>query len=153
MRLRLLLGLIWLGACSCVETAGAVAETAAQRFSAAPTVLTIEQEENLANAGGSEFTECAVACPLMVVIPAGKSTIGSSEDEPGRTKERVLSTRCPSQKPLPLPSTRLRLFSGMPVWRLLRAPVSRTRGVGKHARHQCELGGRQTACGLAFAAH
>ena len=83
MRLHLL---IWLGACSCVETAGAVAETAAQRFSAAPTVLTIEQEENLVNAGGSEFTDCAVACPLMVVIPAGKSTIGSSEDEPGRTK-------------------------------------------------------------------
>lgn len=84
--LYLLLGLIWLGACGCVEAAGAVAETAVQPFSAAPTVLTIEQEKNLADTAGSEFRECAVACPLMVVIPAGKSTMGSSEDEAGRTK-------------------------------------------------------------------
>jgi formylglycine-generating enzyme required for sulfatase activity len=84
MRLHLLFGLIWLGAGSCIETTGAAAETAVQRFSAAPAVLTIEQEKNLA--AGSEFRECAVACPLMVVIPAGKSTIGSSEGEVGRTR-------------------------------------------------------------------
>ncbi|MCA6117327.1 formylglycine-generating enzyme family protein [Bradyrhizobium sp. WSM 1738] len=84
MRLHLLFGLIWLGAGSCVETTGAAAETAVQRFSAAPAVLTMEQEKNLA--AGSEFRECAVACPLMVVIPAGKSTMGSPEYEAGRTK-------------------------------------------------------------------
>ena len=86
MRLHLLLGLFWFGACSCVGTAGALAETAVQQFSAAPTVLTIEQEKTLGSAAGSEFKECAVACPLMVVIPPGKFTMGSSEDEAGRTK-------------------------------------------------------------------
>ena len=78
--LYFLLGLILLGACSGVG--GAVAERAA----AAPTVLTIEQEKNFANTAGSEFRECAVACPFMVIIAVGKSTMGSPEDEPGRTK-------------------------------------------------------------------
>jgi formylglycine-generating enzyme required for sulfatase activity len=79
----LLVRLILLEACSGVD--GAVAETAVP-FSAAPTVLTLEQEKNLANTAGSEFRECAVACPLMLTIPAGKSTMGSPEDEAGRTK-------------------------------------------------------------------
>ena len=78
-----LLRLILLGACSGVD--GAAAE-AAIPFSAAQTVLTIQQEKHLANAAGSEFRECAVACPLMVIIPTGKSTLGSPKDEVGRTK-------------------------------------------------------------------
>jgi formylglycine-generating enzyme required for sulfatase activity len=82
----LLFGLVWLGVLSFVDIASAAAETGVQRFSAEPTVLTMEQEKNLAETAGSEFKECAVACPLMVVIPAGKSTMGSSEDEVGRTK-------------------------------------------------------------------
>jgi formylglycine-generating enzyme required for sulfatase activity len=76
--------LLWVGAHTCVETTGAAAETM-QRLSAAPTVLTMEQEKGVAKTAGSEFKECAVACPLMVVIPAGKFTMGSSEDEMGRT--------------------------------------------------------------------
>ncbi|WP_197521076.1 formylglycine-generating enzyme family protein [Bradyrhizobium icense] len=81
--LYLLLGLILLEACGGVD--GAVAETVLP-ISAAPTVLTIEQEKNLASAAGSEFRECAVACPLMVIIPAGKSAMGSPEGDVGRTK-------------------------------------------------------------------
>ena len=67
-------GLLWLGAHTCVETLGAAA--GAPRLSAAPTVLTMEQEKSIAEVAGSEFTECAVACPLMVVVPAGKFTMG-----------------------------------------------------------------------------
>src|SRR6202048_147846 len=84
-------GLLWLGAHTCVETAAAAAETAMQRLSAAPTVLTTEQEKGAAETAVSEFKECAVACPSMVVIPAGKfsmgsSSMGSSEEEVGRTE-------------------------------------------------------------------
>lgn len=78
--LYLRLGLILLGACS--GAGGAVAE----RATAAPTVLSIEQEKNFAKTAGSEFRECAVACPFMVIIAVGKSTMGSPEDDPGRTK-------------------------------------------------------------------
>jgi formylglycine-generating enzyme required for sulfatase activity len=49
------------------------------------TVLTTEQEKTATETAGSEFTECALACPLMVVIPAGKFTMGSSDNETGRT--------------------------------------------------------------------
>jgi len=49
------------------------------------TLLTIEQEKAAAETAGSEFRECALACPLMVVIPAGKFTMGSSDNETGRT--------------------------------------------------------------------
>ena len=76
-------GLLWLGAHTCVETLGAAA--GAPRLSAAPTVLTMEQEKSIAEVAGSEFTECAVACPLMLVVPAGKFTMGSSEAELDRT--------------------------------------------------------------------
>jgi formylglycine-generating enzyme required for sulfatase activity len=79
-------GLLWLGAHTCVETAAAAAETAMQRLSAAPTVLTTEQEKGAAETAGSEFKECAVACPSMVVIPVGKFSMGSSEEEVGRTE-------------------------------------------------------------------
>ena len=75
--------LILLGACSGFD--GAAAETAIP-FSSAPTALTIEQEKHLANMAGSEFRECAVACPLMVSVPTGKSTMGSLENEAGRTR-------------------------------------------------------------------
>jgi formylglycine-generating enzyme required for sulfatase activity len=33
---------------------------------------------------GSEFTECASACPKMIVVPAGKFLMGSPENETGR---------------------------------------------------------------------
>jgi formylglycine-generating enzyme required for sulfatase activity len=79
-------GLLWLGAHTCVETAAATAETAIQRLSAAPTVLSTEKEKGAAETAGSEFKECAVACPSMVVIPAGKFSMGSSEEEVGRTE-------------------------------------------------------------------
>jgi hypothetical protein len=43
----------WLKAVTCVETAGTVAETVMQRLSAAPTVLTTEQEEVATEIAGS----------------------------------------------------------------------------------------------------
>ena len=71
--------ILWLGAHSCIETVGASQETMTQ------TVLTKEQEKGAAETAGFEFRECALACPLMVVIPAGKFTMGSSANETGRT--------------------------------------------------------------------
>ena len=56
-----------------------------QGLSYALTVLTVEQEKAAAETAGSEFRECALACPMMVVIPAGKFTMGSSDNETGRT--------------------------------------------------------------------
>jgi formylglycine-generating enzyme required for sulfatase activity len=45
----------------------------------------MEQEKGVAETADSVFKECAAVCPLMVVIPTGKFTMGSSEDEVGRT--------------------------------------------------------------------
>lgn len=59
------------------------AEAAAQGLPPAP--LTETQEKAGREAAGFEFTECAVGCPVMVVIPAGKFTMGSPEDEADRT--------------------------------------------------------------------
>jgi formylglycine-generating enzyme required for sulfatase activity len=42
-------------------------------------VLTVEQEKEKAAKPGSDFKECANGCPTMVVVPAGKFTMGSSE--------------------------------------------------------------------------
>jgi formylglycine-generating enzyme required for sulfatase activity len=59
--------------------AGAIAQEAVGQ------VLTREQERALAARPGSDFKECANGCPVMIVIPAGKFTMGSPEDEPDRT--------------------------------------------------------------------
>ena len=77
-------GLLWLGVHSGVEMEGAATETATQRLSAAPPMLSVVPKKDIAQTAGSEFKECA-ACPFMVVIPAGKFTMGSSEEEAGRT--------------------------------------------------------------------
>ena len=50
-----------------------------------PTSLTAMQERSAAQTPGLEFKECATKCPLMVVIPAGRFTMGSPEDEVDRT--------------------------------------------------------------------
>jgi formylglycine-generating enzyme required for sulfatase activity len=52
-----------------------------------PTALTMEQEKAAAETAGFEFRECAVACPSMVVIPAGKFSMGSSEEDADRTED------------------------------------------------------------------
>jgi formylglycine-generating enzyme required for sulfatase activity len=48
------------------------------------TALTIEQEKAQAAKPGSDFRECANGCPVMIVIPGGKLTMGSPENEPDR---------------------------------------------------------------------
>jgi formylglycine-generating enzyme required for sulfatase activity len=48
------------------------------------TALTAEEEKATAARPGSEFTECAKVCPVMIVIPAGKFMMGSPDDEPDR---------------------------------------------------------------------
>ena len=48
------------------------------------TVLTLEEEKVKAAKPGSEFKECANGCPVMIVIPAGKFTMGSAENESDR---------------------------------------------------------------------
>jgi formylglycine-generating enzyme required for sulfatase activity len=45
------------------------------------TVLTVEQEKAKAAKPGSDFKECGNGCPVMIVIPAGKFTMGSPENE------------------------------------------------------------------------
>jgi formylglycine-generating enzyme required for sulfatase activity len=50
-----------------------------------PSVLTAEQEREKAAQPGSDFTECAIGCPTMVVVPAGKFTMGSPSNEPERS--------------------------------------------------------------------
>jgi formylglycine-generating enzyme required for sulfatase activity len=45
-----------------------------------PSVLSPEKERALAAKGG-EFSECGHGCPTMVVVPAGRFTMGSPESE------------------------------------------------------------------------
>jgi formylglycine-generating enzyme required for sulfatase activity len=51
------------------------------RMTMGPTVLTVEQEKTKAAKTGSDFKECANGCPVMIVVPAGKFTMGSPENE------------------------------------------------------------------------
>jgi formylglycine-generating enzyme required for sulfatase activity/MinD-like ATPase involved in chromosome partitioning or flagellar assembly len=52
-----------------------------------PSVLTAEQEKEKAAKPGSDFKECATGCPTMVVVRAGKFTMGSPESEEGRSND------------------------------------------------------------------
>jgi formylglycine-generating enzyme required for sulfatase activity len=51
-----------------------------------PSVLTPEQEQEIATRPGAAFQECAIGCPMMIVVPAGKFTMGSPETEKGRSE-------------------------------------------------------------------
>ena len=64
---------------------GAAAETARQGPTPTPSPLTREQESTAAKDTGSEFKDCDGPCPVMVVIPPGKSSMGSPDDESDRT--------------------------------------------------------------------
>jgi formylglycine-generating enzyme required for sulfatase activity len=46
-----------------------------------PSVLTGEREKQISANPGSDFQECATACPKMVVVPAGKFLMGSPHTE------------------------------------------------------------------------
>jgi formylglycine-generating enzyme required for sulfatase activity len=46
-----------------------------------PSVLTAEQEKEMAAKPGSNFKECANGCPTMIVVPAGTFTMGSPQGE------------------------------------------------------------------------
>jgi formylglycine-generating enzyme required for sulfatase activity len=51
-----------------------------------PSLLTSEQEKQIAANPGSDFKECAAACPRMVVVPAGKGWMGSLANEKFRSE-------------------------------------------------------------------
>jgi formylglycine-generating enzyme required for sulfatase activity len=50
-----------------------------------PSLLTAEQETEMAAKPGSDFRECANACPTMIVVPGGGFMMGSPESEIGRS--------------------------------------------------------------------
>ncbi len=52
-----------------------------------PSVDMAGQEKEGAAKPGSEFTDCANGCPLMIVVPAGKFEMGSPESEPRRSAD------------------------------------------------------------------
>ncbi len=47
-------------------------------------MLTADEEKAITAKPGSDFKECAKGCPAMVVIPAGKFTMGSPDTEADR---------------------------------------------------------------------
>jgi formylglycine-generating enzyme required for sulfatase activity len=55
------------------------------RTNMGPTVLSAEQEVEKASKPGSDFTECANGCPTMIVVPAGRFTMGSPATEADRS--------------------------------------------------------------------
>jgi formylglycine-generating enzyme required for sulfatase activity len=57
------------------------------RVAMGPSVLTVEQEREMAAKPGSDFMECAFGCPTMIVVPAGKFTMGSPEGEKDRSDD------------------------------------------------------------------
>ena len=54
-----------------------------------PSVLSAEQEKEKVAKPGSDFKECANVngCPTMIVVPAGKFTMGSPETEEDRSED------------------------------------------------------------------
>src|SRR5262245_6651402 len=46
-----------------------------------PSVLTTEQEKEIATKPGSDFKECAKGCPTLIIVPAGSFMMGSAEGE------------------------------------------------------------------------
>jgi formylglycine-generating enzyme required for sulfatase activity len=58
------------------------------RWKMGPRVLTVAQEKEKATKPVSEFTECATDCPTMIVVPAGKFTMGSPDGEKDRFKDQ-----------------------------------------------------------------
>jgi len=83
--LTLVLGAAALG--SSGDAARADPAVAPNRAATGPAALTTEQEQ--AAGPGSEFRECASGCPTMIVVPAGKFTMGAPESDPDREASEV----------------------------------------------------------------
>jgi formylglycine-generating enzyme required for sulfatase activity len=52
-----------------------------------PSVLTDELEREKTSKPGSDFKECTNGCPTLIVVPAGKFTMGSPETEKDRSED------------------------------------------------------------------
>jgi formylglycine-generating enzyme required for sulfatase activity/class 3 adenylate cyclase len=52
-----------------------------------PSILTAEQEKEKAAKPRSDFKECANGCPTMIVVPAGKFTMGSPVSDKDRNND------------------------------------------------------------------
>ena len=52
-----------------------------------PSILTAEQEKEKAAKPRSDFKECANGCPTMIVVPAGKFTMGSPMSDKDRNND------------------------------------------------------------------
>lgn len=63
-------------------------------------VLTAEREKAMEEKPGAAFKECANGCPIMIVVPSGKFTMGSSENESGRNASERPQHEVTIAKPL-----------------------------------------------------
>jgi formylglycine-generating enzyme required for sulfatase activity len=66
---------------SCMALETAAQDVIKQQGRSGATVLTDDEEKAIAAKPGSDFMECAKGCPVMVVVPAGKFTMGSPDTE------------------------------------------------------------------------
>ena len=93
------------------------------RLTMRPAVLSVDTEKAGAARPGSDFTECAIGCPTMIVIPAGKFMMGP----PGKQREVTIARpfaasrfditsdewrQCLSAGACPIPSDSGRVDSG-----------------------------------------
>jgi formylglycine-generating enzyme required for sulfatase activity len=67
-----------------------IAENGAGRYSfqLSASALAAGQENAEALKAGAEFRECTSGCPAMIVIPAGRFSMGSPDDDDARANER-----------------------------------------------------------------
>jgi hypothetical protein len=72
-----------------------------------PRVLTADQEKEKAAKPGSDFTECVIGCPTMVVVPAGKFMMGSPESEKDRSNDEGPQHEVTIAKPFAVGRTEL----------------------------------------------
>jgi hypothetical protein len=86
-----------------------------------PSVLSATREKEKAGKPSSDFKECSNGCPTMIVVPAGEFTMGSPDDEKGRSKDEAPQREVTITKPFAaphglVPKGAIRLAMTRPSW-------------------------------------